>query len=998
MMKDMKKRLLGALTALSLSLTGLSAGMFGTTASAAQANWKFDFGNGGVSNGFTGVDAGTGYDASRGYGFAQTWNVGNVSAGGSGAGRDAVEFKSDDKANTFNVDLPKGLYEVKVTVGNAPRCSIKMENMMQIMNLTRLNATETVQLPVTDGQLNIQAVTGIKNGQRSISTIEIKQLNTTGEMNPHVWICGDSTVANYYNQADTAQHGWGQLIWQYLKGTAAEGYVVRNMATSGQFAKGFVDGGQFAPIETYGKTGDYYLIAIGINDTNYSNKDEYTQVVTDMVQRAKKKGMTVMLVKQQGRHGDYNRNPHLGGRWFGGQLDAIGASENVKVIDLFTAWQDFGFSIGGFDAMTPYYAADDDLHQSLKGSTKLAELMAGLAFSGGSPSGPGNVTGSSLEGEPEVFALRNGSSGQYLCIEGDAKSGANTAQLAAPDLTNGTALWKAVSDEGGYRIVSASDENLFLDVAGGKTANGTNVGVWEKTDSNAQIFTFIKQDNGSYIIATSASAGKSAVEVKDASNDSGANVQEWERNGHACQTWFLDWAEAPAADADLLPGDMDGDGEIDAFDLALMKREMAASGHDLTARKKCDVNGDAAANLDDLTMLRDYVMGAGKLDAYAAGKRVYYAQDQASVRGFYEDTNAGFIGDKYLNLDNNVNSFMEFHVNAPQEGNYLCTLHVANGGTSNRPMKVEVNGGKDCWMQDFLTTGGWTTWEERAIVLPFAAGINIIRLSSTTADGGPNIDYLRTELTDEPVPDFYAETQQPTETPSGGKTTVYIAGDSTVQTYNQRAREQNGGPIQGWGAFLGDYMTSNVTIANHALAGRSSKSFYDQGRLQTILDSIQKGDYLMVQFAINDAGKSNAERYAPTCGNVDNPASGSYEWYMTQYIKGAQEKGATPILVTTTLSAKSYKDGKFVTSYDNYRDACKKLASKYKCPCIDLNQLMVDQYNKVGYDTAYSYHMAAAVQGSTDLTHFNDDGAKVIAGLVAGGIKSLNIGLSAEVK
>ncbi|MBQ4464607.1 MAG: hypothetical protein II916_01395, partial [Oscillospiraceae bacterium] len=101
------------------------------------------------------------------------------------------------------------LYEVKVTVGNAPRCSIKMEGMLQMMNLTRLNATETVQLPVTDGQLNIQAVTGIANGQRSISAVEIKQLNTTGVMNPHLWICGDSTVANYYNQADTAQHGWG---------------------------------------------------------------------------------------------------------------------------------------------------------------------------------------------------------------------------------------------------------------------------------------------------------------------------------------------------------------------------------------------------------------------------------------------------------------------------------------------------------------------------------------------------------------------------------------------------------------------------------------------------------------------------------------------------------------------------------------------------------------------------------------------------------------------
>ncbi|MCR5718226.1 MAG: RICIN domain-containing protein [Oscillospiraceae bacterium] len=994
-MKSFKKRLLGMLTACSLSLTGLSAGMFSITANAAQANWKFDFGAGGVSSGFTGVDAGTAYNAQRGYGFAQTGNVNNVSAGGKGPGSDAVEFKSDDKANTFNVDLPKGLYEVTVSIGNAPRCSIRMENMMQIMNLTRLSATETIQLPVTDGQLNIQAVTGIKNGQRSISSVEIRQLNDTGVMNPHVWICGDSTVANYYNQADTAQHGWGQLIGNYLKGTRAEGYVVRNMATSGQYAKGFVDGGQFAPIETYGKAGDFYLISIGINDTNYSNADEYTAVVTDMVQRAKKKGMEVMLVKQQGRHGDLNRNPRLGGRWFGGQLDAIGAAENVKVIDLFTPWQDFGFSIGGYDAMTPYYAADDDLHQSLKGSTKLAELMADLAFNGSS--GPVQEQGATLEGEPEFFLLRNGSSGQYLSIVGDIQSGANTVQLASPTLNDKSAFWKAVADgEGSYRIVSMADENLFLDVAGAKAVNGTNVGIWQDSGSDAQLFSFIKQDNGSYVIATKASGGKSAVEVKDASNESGENVQEWERNGHACQTWFLDWADMPKETADILPGDLNGDGEVDVYDEALLKRELAASGHTREMRKKCDVNGDTAADLSDLVMMRDYIHNKGNLSAYSEGKRVYYAADQASARGYYEDTHSAISGEKYLNLDNNINSFTEFKVNAPTDGNYLCTLRVANGSDSNRKMKVVVNDSKDFWVLDFLTTGDWKNWEERAIVLPLAAGVNFIRLASMTADGGPNMDYLRTELTDEPVPDIYTEPEQPEVTT--GKTTVYIAGDSTVQTYNQRARDQNGGPIQGWGAFFADYMTDNVTIANHAIAGRSSKSFYDQGRLQSILDVIQKDDYLMIQFAINDSGKSNAERYAPTCGNVDNPSSGSYEWYMTQYIKGAQEKGAIPILVTTTLSAKSYANGKFSTSYDNYRDACKKLASKYKCPCIDLNQLMCDHYNKVGYNTAYSYHMAAVVQGSTDLTHFNDDGAKVVAGLVANAVKGLNIALSAEVK
>ena len=244
------KKIVSGIVSAAMSL-GMFAGIgeiptkSGLEASAAATEWKFDLGGGGTESGYTGVSASDGYNTSRGYGFAQTWNVTNASTSGRGAGSDSVVFNSDDTGNTFNVDLPKGLYEVKVTVGNAPRTSIKMEGMLQMMNLTRLNATETVKLPVTDGQLNIHAVTGIKNGERSISAIEIKQVNTTGEMPPTVWICGDSTVANYYNQDDSAQHGWGQFFQSKIAGS---GYEVRNMATSGQYAKAFLDGGQFAPI------------------------------------------------------------------------------------------------------------------------------------------------------------------------------------------------------------------------------------------------------------------------------------------------------------------------------------------------------------------------------------------------------------------------------------------------------------------------------------------------------------------------------------------------------------------------------------------------------------------------------------------------------------------------------------------------------------------------------------------------------------------------------
>ena len=155
----------------------------------------------------------------------------------------------------------------------------------------------------------------------------------------------------------------------------------------------------------------------------------------------------------------------------------------------------------------------------------------------------------------------------------------------------------------------------------------------------------------------------------------------------------------------------------------------------------------------------------------------------------------------------------------------------------------------------------------------------------------------------------------------------------------------------------------------------------------------------MIQFAINDAGKSNADRYAPTCGNVDNPSSGSYEGYMTSFIKDTQAKGATPILMSCTLSAKSYSNGQFTASYTNYSDACKKLAAKYNVPYVDVNGIMVNHYNKVGYNTALSYHMAGAVQGSTDMTHFNENGAKVIAGLIANAVKTQGIsGLSGYVK
>lgn len=980
-MKHFGKRLLSAMLSCALAVTGAAFLPEKQEASAAGTNYKFDFGAGGTANGCIGVSASTGYNASLGYGFANTAGVKDVTAAGSGALSDAVQFTSTDKGNTFNVDLPNGLYRVTVTLGNTNRTSVRAEDVLQIINMTGNNAVDSILIPITDGQLNIMATEGKAGYAFTMSELDIEWVSADTQLPPTIWMCGDSTVCNYYPKDSSVQAGWGQVLDQYVDSSR---WQVRNLAASGQYAKGFVDAGQFDPVLKYGKEGDMYIISIGINDTNYSDADEYTETVTSMVQQAKQKGMQVVLVKQQGRASDVTNHPTLTGRWFGGQLDAIGAAENVQVIDLFNPWLQFCLSIGQEETYA-YYCSGDDLHPNRQGAMKLAEFaVSQINWEGNAPE-DGEVLDESM-----TFMLRNGNSGLYMALESDPADGANVVQLNAPSIDSGMGLWKAkAAGDGYYRIYSCADENYLLDLNAGKPENGTNISIWSDTASDAQLFKFIKQSDGSFVIVTKAAKDGSAVEVKDALTDSGANVQEWERNGHVCQTWFMEKAVQSAASVSV--GDMNGDGRIDVLDLILLKRAANAEVCTHDQLRRGDVNADAAITDRDVAVMNTFLLDRGSLEAGHNGSNVYYAADAAYNRGVTESVNAGFASDAYLNLDNTEGSFVEFSVYAPANGNYLCTFRAANGSAGNRDMKVEVNGGKDYWVQDFLTTSAWTQWLEKGIVLPLTAGMNSIRLTSRTAEGGPNIDYLRTEWTEEPIAEVYAP---PAELPTEpvGDTTIYIAGDSTVQTYRASYA-----PQQGWGAYLGDYFTEGVTVSNHAIAGRSSKSFYDNGRLDTILDAIQPGDYLLVQFAINDSAASNAERYAPTCGSVPG-TEGSYEYYMAKYIEGAEAKGATPVLVTTVIGLKAYSNGKFVNSYTNYCDACKMLADYYQIPCIDLNSLMVEHYNSIGYDAAYNYHLISTELSETDMTHFTETGANAVAGLVANAVKELNLDISSKVK
>ena len=290
-------------------------------------------------------------------------------------------------------------------------------------------------------------------------------------------------------------------------------------------------------------------------------------------------------------------------------------------------------------------------------------------------------------------------------------------------------------------------------------------------------------------------------------------------------------------------------------------------------------------------------------------------------------------------------------------------------------MMIGIEGVTNECKQSFLTTGAWTTWAERGIVLPMKAGRNYIRLKSNTSEGGPNLDYLEMTYTDEPIAEPYDGSSHP-GTISSDRPVVYVASDSTAQSYNASYA-----PQQGWGYYLQDNFTDSVTVSNHSIAGRSSKSFYDNGRLNTILDTIKAGESLIVCFGINDGAYNKEERYAPVCNNVDNPTQGSFEYYMTFYIKGALDKGATPILLSLT-PRNEWPGGKVERRNDFCGKLYRQVAEETGVDFIDIHNITADALDKMGKEKA-------AAMFNHDHTHTSLAGAQLNCQSLAKGLKAI---------
>lgn len=294
------------------------------------------------------------------------------------------------------------------------------------------------------------------------------------------------------------------------------------------------------------------------------------------------------------------------------------------------------------------------------------------------------------------------------------------------------------------------------------------------------------------------------------------------------------------------------------------------------------------------------------------------------------------------------------------DGDYTVT--VTTGGDTETQANIYINGGER--VRAYTLEAGKTQENEQSVV-PKDGKITVQVIGEN-----PNV----TEIEIKELPP-----REKAENP-----TIYIAGDSTAQTYNYETVY----PQTGWGQMLGDYFTDEVKIENRAMAGRSSKSYDNDGRLDKILTEMCPGDYVFIQFGINDGAENKPERYI----SVED-----YKKLITEKYMGEVEKrGGIPVLMTASAAGWwDEENNNFMESRQDYADPTREIAEETDCKFIDINRIMTDKWNTMdknevlsGYFVCEMLESKAYPAGTNDTTHMKEKGADITASLVAEAVKT----------
>ena len=196
--------------------------------------------------------------------------------------------------------------------------------------------------------------------------------------------------------------------------------------------------------------------------------------------------------------------------------------------------------------------------------------------------------------------------------------------------------------------------------------------------------------------------------------------------------------------------------------------------------------------------------------------------------------------------------------------------------------------------------------------------------------------------------------------------TVYLAADSTVQSYSQAEAPQTGWGQQLWQCMAGAalcredtrpgcpfpqerrYHLPGITVDNCAMAGRSSRSFREEGRLADIDSCLKPGDYLVVQFGHNDANREKTERYVPV---------EKFGASLQPYLDAANRHGATCIFVSPVAMRVFDENGVCHPSFPEYRNAMAAFAKQNGAVWLDLGAATAAAVTATGAEHAKSLYL-----------------------------------------
>lgn len=232
-------------------------------------------------------------------------------------------------------------------------------------------------------------------------------------------------------------------------------------------------------------------------------------------------------------------------------------------------------------------------------------------------------------------------------------------------------------------------------------------------------------------------------------------------------------------------------------------------------------------------------------------------------------------------------------------------------------------------------------------------------------------------------------------------TTIFIIGDSTAANKDI----SNGKQERGWGMALQCFFDDNIRVDNHAVNGRSSLSFINEGRWDKVLQLMKPGDYVIIQFGHNDE-KPKADRHT-------DPGS-TFDYNLAKFVRETREHGGIPVLmncvvrrnffVTTPendddekLRTTTFKDGvkmvegdSLIDTHGLYRVAPRDVARRMNVHFVDANQITHDLEQGLGTEASKKLHMwfkpgeePSVPEGRQDNTHYNVYGAHVVARLLA---------------